>query len=137
MKKIIKNFLHTNISSSAINELFDSYPYILSQVILNHDFIHKNEDLKPFVHNMTNYEYREYLFKSRTILFARLVKDLYIIGETHDKQSKVINMQRLQKAIRHVVDIDETASSISQPKAKNKIDKISDIAKWRQIIEED
>ena len=137
MKKIINDFLQTNISSSPINELFDSYPYILSQVILNHDFIHKNEDLKPFVHNMSNYEYRDYLFKSRTILFARLVKDLYILGQTDSDKSKITNMMHLQKAIRNVKDIDEPESKKIQDKGKNNTNKISDIAKWRQIIEED
>ena len=50
-------------------------PAVLSVIIFSKIFYNKNDDLELFTKDMLKAEYRPYLFKSRTLLYSRIIKD--------------------------------------------------------------
>lgn len=122
-KKYEKAVMHY-LSDSNDNQIFQ-LTNILSVIILSRYFFKHNQDLKQFTKNVLNIEYKEYLFKSRTLLFSRVIKDVYIYND----DIKKINLSIL-KFVR-------SYENVKKHHNEKKASQSEIIDKWRKVINPD
>lgn len=101
----------------------DLLPAVLAVIIFTKEFFKSNKELKKFTGICLQIEYKEYLFKSRTLLYSRVIKDFFL-----DENKKKF----LRKQIDHFFD--ELAPEQSTRNKKNEQDVIE---KWSKIINPD
>lgn len=119
-----KDIIYKFNSSKKESERLLLLPAVLSVIIFTKKFYENNPDLKNFTTDILNIEYREYLFKSRTALYARIIKDFYV----NDTDLSVI-IKKI--AALTVTDKPKTTKKDSRQKS-NSQQKI--INEWRQVI---
>ena len=64
---------------------------IITDVLLSKEFFNKNSDIATFT-NKVNLNYADYLFRSRTLLLARILRDV----KKADKKELIIILRSLQ-----------------------------------------
>ena len=112
----------------ADNKIY-STPAILSIIIFTKEFYSSNNELHNFTEKYLNKSYKDYLFKSRTLLYSRIIKDFYI-------NSNDTNF--LIKAIDSLLSEKNNKKKGDRKKKNNKKDsQINIINKWRRVIDND
>lgn len=101
-------------------------PSIISIIIFSKFFYNSNHDLKDFTKNYLKINYKEYVFKSRTLLYSRIIKDFYI------HQS---NTEKITTIITKFLDDKFLDDESHNRKKKNKQSDV--IGAWRKIINPD
>ncbi len=81
---------------------------ICSDLILSKDIFKNNKDLKPFIIEVFNIEFREYVFLSRSTLSARVSRVIY------DSEEKiyVIYRKKLYKYVESNIYLKENEKNI-------------------------
>lgn len=134
MKETLQKFSKISVAQNILETTFNQIPLVLSLLILDKDNVSKNSDLKPFANKIGNTQYRDYLFQSRTSLFARLVKDVFINSNSDGEKKRTI--ESIQDVIRTIQESEESTESVSLPKKKKaSAKKESPTEKWQRIIE--
>lgn len=111
-----------------------SIPTVLSIIVFSKEYYSHNDELRQFTENVLNINYKDYLFKSRTLLYSRIIKDFYI------------NNQDVKSLVIKINDFIERESDNNNNRMKNhQITKISNskkkdsqqdiIKKWRNVID--
>ncbi|AYM03104.1 hypothetical protein LBR04_22370 [Levilactobacillus brevis] len=98
-------------------------PAVLSVIIFSKIFYNKNDDLELFTKDMLKAEYRPYLFKSRTLLYSRIIKDYFI----NDDGTKLVD------AIEKSISVDSSSPiTVKKNSSQNSV-----ISQWRKVIDPD
>lgn len=135
MMNELKKFATTEAKRENVLPLVNQIPLVLAKIILDKSLIKKNIDLKPISLEISGNVYRDYLFQSRTALFARMTKDVYINLERDRQYDLVIRLQNVVNTLVNTDNEDTNQNSIineSTPTPKE-----SAIKKWQRIIEAD
>lgn len=90
----------------------------LSSLVFSKELFSRNSDIEPFIYDVFDIKYLSYVFRSRTLLFARLTKDV-ILNEDID-----------------YIDISKKCSLFFEIETKNTIKNktTKNISKWVQGI---
>lgn len=89
---------------------------IVTDVFLSREYFNRNSDIVAFIHAI-NYQYADYLFKSRTLLLARILRDI----NKAEKNELLLIMRNLQFLL--FTDI-EPDNKTKDRKTKNYVDSI-------------
>lgn len=89
---------------------------IITDVFLSREYFNRNSDIFTFI-KAINYEYADYLFKSRTLLLARILRDI----NKAEKKDLLLIMRTLQNLL--FTDI-EPDTKTRDRKTKNYVDSI-------------
>jgi hypothetical protein len=89
---------------------------IVTDVFLSKEYFNRNSDIIAFI-DQINYQYADYLFRSRTLLLARILRDI----NKAEKNELLLIIQKLQ----HLLFINiEPDTKTKGKKSKNYIDSI-------------
>lgn len=67
-------------------------PAVLSLIILTKKYYSSNKNLHYFTEDVLNTNYKEYLFKSRTLLLSRVIKDHYLDENARNETIEYISI---------------------------------------------
>lgn len=67
----------------------DLLPAVLAIIIFTKEFFKSNKELRKFTKGWLRVEYKEYLFRSRTLLYSRVIKDFFL----NENQKKFLRVQ--------------------------------------------
>lgn len=134
MNDLIQRFLKIKIDKNSFSDINMMYPALLADIILNHNFIAKNSHLVPLVKALTNNDYKPYLFKSRTLLYSRVVKDMYINSPKDKKLSILVDTQSTLREYIKKSSLEEEFLMPKNDKKKSEAE-LSAISQWKKIIE--
>ena len=115
--KIINNYKRKNFTDK-----FFTIPAVLSVIIFTKEFYSSNDELRGFTEDFLNKEYKDYLFKSRTLLYSRVIKDFYINNNNPD-------------SLVHSIDNFISTETQIKTKEKGKDSQKDIIDKWRKVID--
>lgn len=118
-----------------LNNQVLSIPAILSIIIFTKEYYSHNDDLRSFTKNVLGTNYKDYLFKSRTLLYSRIIKDFYINNQDITSLVKKINgflNKKSEKSINQVKEKNHQTKRTSSPKKNDSQQDI--IRKWRDVI---
>lgn len=135
------DFIKFKVNENNLDRILIILPGILAEIVLTKNFFSKNPDLRPFTEDILLASYRDYLFGSRTQLYARIIKDLF---EAMKKdQAKLIQQtnnlrQYIESYIENpqttnVKDTDKNGTTKKDRKSTN----VDMIDEWRKIIDSD
>lgn len=96
------------------------FPSILATIILTKEYYKSNVDIHEFTLGTLGLEYKDYLFKSRTLLYSRVVKDTYL------NKNSAIFIQKTQDFLKNNKNIQK-----KKEKTKSQNDIINE---WRNVI---
>ncbi|MEB6065003.1 hypothetical protein MXM24_14570 [Enterococcus gallinarum] len=113
-----RNELHQKINAIKNEKSKEYLIGTLSSLIFSKEIFYRNSDIEPFIYDVFGIKYLSYVFRSRTLLFARLTKDV-ILNEN-------IDYADISKKFGLFFEI-ETKNSIKNKTTKN-------ISKWVQGI---
>lgn len=89
---------------------------IVTEVFLSKAYFNRNSEIVAFI-DAINYQYGEYLFKSRTLLLARILRDI----KKADKEELLLILRILQDLIFNNI---EPEAKTKGKKPKNYVDSI-------------
>ncbi|TCJ86371.1 UNVERIFIED_ORG: hypothetical protein EDC93_1011110 [Bacillus cereus] len=89
---------------------------IITDVFLSKEYFNRNRDIINFI-NAIGYRYADYLFKSRTLLLARVLRDI----NKAEKEELLLIMRNLQNLLFNDIEPDTNTKT---KKSKNYIDSI-------------
>lgn len=89
MNKRFPSYLKYKYTKTTLEEGLFMIPGVLSQIIFTKDYFEKNSDLTEFTNKILLKEYKDYLFKNRNALYARVLRD--ILKEQEEDQLFLIN----------------------------------------------
>ncbi|WJE62697.1 hypothetical protein QRE63_18820 [Bacillus mycoides] len=89
---------------------------IVTDIFLSKEYFNRNSDIINFI-NAIDYQYADYLFKSRTLLLARVLRDI----NKAEKEELLLILRNLQKLLFNNVEPDTKTKT---KKSKNYIDSI-------------
>lgn len=89
---------------------------IVTDVFLSKEYFNRNSDIVSFIDEI-EFQYADYLFKSRTLLLARILRDI----KNAEKDQLVLIMRNLQKLLFNNVEPD-TKTKVK--KSKNYVDSL-------------
>ncbi|GAB9262225.1 hypothetical protein CANFE03_18860 [Ligilactobacillus animalis] len=102
-------------------------PAVLAIIVFTKKYYKSNKELKKFTSNVLNINYKNYLFLSRTALYARIVKDFYIDIEKQEFLKTQI-----------VTFVGKKSTNTNNNRHKKKRTSQNDvIAAWRKVINPD
>lgn len=129
------NFISQNIDELNINEAILACTAPLAEIILTRKYYSgRNSDLKDFTLNYLIEDYRDYLFDSRPMLYARIVKDIF---KQPKKEEIEFNKKKIEKLKNIQMFLKENNNEIFSDKSSNPVTKKSQsnsIDGWRKII---
>lgn len=135
--ELFNKFLTLKISINEIPTQKLIVPAIFAELIFTKKIYRKNNELSELTKDILHLEYKNYLFKSRTLLFSRVIKDKYINPSDKEMFSLMVALQKLigQQEKYHVeVDNKEETSVSKNKKTKSQKHIISE---WRKVIKSD
>ncbi|MFB6364339.1 hypothetical protein ACFCP7_09780 [Paenibacillus elgii] len=89
---------------------------IVTDVFLSREYFNRNSDIVSFI-DAINYQYADYLFKSRTLLLARILRDI----NKAEKNELLLIMRNLQFLLFTNIESD---TKTKDKKTKNYVDSI-------------
>ncbi|ENJ6136856.1 hypothetical protein COM04_03185 [Bacillus wiedmannii] len=105
--------LNGNINTELLRlELYS----IVTDVFLSKEHFNKNKDIATFIDSI-NFKYGDYLFKSRTLLLARILRDI----KEAEKQDLLLITKNLQTLLFNNIEPDTKTKAKS---SKNYVDSI-------------
>jgi hypothetical protein len=125
--KYSKTILSKLNGKTNVEQLRQELYSIVTDVFLSREHFNRNSDIIPFT-NSINYQYAEYLFKSRTLLLARILRDI----NKAEKEELLLIMRKLQHLLFNNVEPDTKSSG---KKSKNYVDSI--MGQFKRGIEND
>lgn len=125
----IKEFLNLNSNKFSKEQSINIFLGALFQLLTDKAVFNKNSDIKIFLNQIFEKEYKDYLFRSRPYLAARVLKDI-----KQDKSYRdIIN---LSTEIAKILDKEILSDSkTSKTKPKNKIE--NNILGWLDHVNKD
>lgn len=125
----IKEFLNLNSNKFSKEQSINIFLGTLFQLLTDKAVFNKNNDIKIFLNQIFEKEYKDYLFRSRPYLAARVLKDI-----KQDKSYRdIIN---LSTEIANILDKEILLDSKnSKTKPKNKIE--NNILGWLDHVNKD
>lgn len=140
LNKYMLIFIQTNISKKNIDDTILLIPGVLGDIILTKKFFTSNADIKPFIELRLDQVYKDYLFSSRTALYARSVKDILKKNDSSSKYFDKDELVRISKGIQDYIKSESEFSDLkgSTSSADKNISRGNEaINEWRSIIESD
>lgn len=128
-KNTINFFASKKIEFSEIKA--DLYALLII-IIFNKSFFLSNSDLKIFVCDVLGFKYSDYIYKSRTLLCSKIMKDIYEMD-----YDKLINIEIKINQLINVLQKDHSVEEqdFSNNKKDKKKKKISSFtADWSKVI---
>ncbi|QIG36145.1 hypothetical protein IBB3154_0654 [Ligilactobacillus salivarius] len=110
-----------NVASDTEKNLL--LPAVLATIVFTKKYFKANKELKKFTSDTLNINYKNYLFLSRTALYARIVKDFYLDIE----KQKFLKTQL-------ITFVEEKSTSVNNNHQKKKTSQNDVIAAWRKVI---
>lgn len=139
----VKEFLEIK-STDSDEELTDALLFlsvaVLSEIVLDKVHFERNKDLKDFTNDVLLANYKDYLFDSRPILYARIVKDLrtYRVKNPEHFLRLEYNIQQFL-SLKHNKELDKDTNGegkdTDEKKRKHQEGNKRIIDDWRSIIE--
>jgi hypothetical protein len=139
MKNKFHEYINTQIKESNPGEVSFLLYGILADLIFEREYFTKNRDIEKFTTDILQEHYKEYLFASRTSLYARIVKDIKL-NINNDKEKFIKKATNIKGYLREQEKIDKenddiTTIGLSESTLKRKTSGKSDpIDEWRKII---
>ena len=110
-----------NVASDAEKNLL--LPAVLATIVFTKKYFKANKELKKFTSDTLNINYKNYLFLSRTALYARIVKDFYLDIE----KQKFLKTQL-------ITFVEEKSTIVNNNHQKKKTSQNYVISAWRKVI---
>lgn len=108
----------------------DLLPAVLSEIVFSKIFYSNNKELKNFTKNILKVEYKDYLFHSRTNLYARIVRDFYFKQEDCD-----FLVQQISSFLKSYMNETNNKSKRENLKQNKRKSTQKDVLEgWRKII---
>lgn len=135
-------FLKLKVNQQNVDALHILSIALISEIILNKkDFYKKKVELKKFISQVLQIDYKDYLFDARSILCGRVIKDIRLYRK-NDLDKFYILVKRLQKFIikSELFDKEEDNNIPTEEPIKKGTNKTGNSNKkviddWRSIIE--
>lgn len=89
---------------------------IVTDIFLSKDYFHRNSDIVSFIDGI-EFKYADYLFKSRTLLLARILRDI----KNAEKDQLILIVRNLQNLLFNNVEPD-TKTKVK--KSRNYVDSL-------------
>ncbi|EUJ26924.1 hypothetical protein MFLO_13670 [Listeria floridensis FSL S10-1187] len=89
MNNMFPTFVKKKYTITTLDEGLFIISGVLSIIIFTKEYYANNTDLKEFTKNILFQEYKDYLFKNRNALYARVLRD--ILKTNDEKQLILIN----------------------------------------------
>ncbi|WP_029343774.1 hypothetical protein [Lactococcus lactis] len=125
----IKEFLNLNSNKFSKEQSINIFLGALFQLLTDKTVFNKNSDIKIFLNQIFEKEYKDYLFRSRPYLAARVLKDIKKYRSYRD----IINLStEIAKILDKEILLD---SKTSKTKPKNKIE--NNILGWLDHVNKD
>lgn len=120
-EKLVQNYLNSDDSNRR-----NLLPSVLAVIVMTKIYYHSNKELYYFTENVLGANYKEYLFKSRTLLLSRIIKDYYLNEKNASESIKNIVI-----FLNKNISKDSDTKVINQRKKKQK----EVIDGWRKVID--
>src|SRR5699024_2429979 len=133
-KIIIDNIKKQPFRENHAYEIFLLMTGVLSKIIFTDLFFKKNIELEDFTKDILNKEYKQYLFKSRTLLYSRIIRDLHE-EYTHDDKSIFLNNTKNISTFvlnQYDMEFEEKEPNVKRNPSKTNHTKES-IKSWRNV----
>ncbi|MCY7711886.1 hypothetical protein MH052_02675 [Bacillus altitudinis] len=139
MDERIKEYINIPISKKNTSEVSFLLYGILADVIFERYYFSKNIDIQYFTTKILQENYKEYLFASRTSLYARIIKDMKV-NITKDTNKFLQNANNIKVFLQDRVNMEDlntnssnnTTETISSKRKRNSNN--DPIDEWRKII---
>lgn len=130
IRSIVKDI---NLENKGKHEIIYILSGLLSNTILTKIIFENNSDIKEFTNSFLGKNYKDYLFRSRTLLYSRLIKDSYRFetDQLRKEANQIINF------ITESLKIESEKPQVKQDgKKKRKSGNYNSdaINSWREII---
>ncbi|APC44680.1 hypothetical protein ACI1T5_01000 [Lactococcus petauri] len=126
------SFITKEVNKNNIEDLIFECTAPLAKIILTREYYSgKNKEIKEFTKKYLNEDYRDYLFHSRPMLYARIIKDLIKVSknnEDYEIENKIEKIKNIQRFLSEKTN-QYNSSDIQTKKYKN-----DPIEGWRNII---
>lgn len=130
LTSIIKN---THLENKNKHEILYILTGLLSNIILTKIIFNKNSDIRTFTNDYLQKSYKDYLFKSRPLLYSKMIKDAF---------KKDVEVDELRHEAEDIIAFISSQLNVHIPlknDSKNKIKKKSTynsdtISEWREVI---
>lgn len=119
-KKIVS--VYSNATTDAKINLL---PTIIGYIVFEKEFYKSNDDLREFTGKYLGLNFKDYVFRSRTLLYSRIVKECYFKNDALNNLSTKIDIFLKDKSNSHF-DHKKKTTSPSQ---------IDIINGWRKVID--
>lgn len=111
---------------------------VLSVLILTSWAFKKNSEIMQFTQNVLKEDYKFYLFNSRTLLYSRIVKDLYRDHHEGNNQSIIAKALAIQDFVFDRLSINGNPSeNIEKRKRSKNSSSAKSIEAWRKVINQE
>lgn len=128
-----KHFMRLKLKPDNLNAALELAPGVIADIIFTKNYYNRNKDLKEFTLKVLNKDYKDYLYKSRTLLYARIVKDLYREEDTDLLLESLYNIQNFISNEKDV-NIEDVKQSTNIKVSHKKSNHQKVINEWRSII---
>lgn len=125
------HFLKLQVTEHHYKELLELIPGVLADIIFTKTYYIRNEDLKQFTTKILNEDYKDYLFVSRTPLYARVVKDIIRDEDKERVLKKIRNIKKFVLEESNKSDEIKNKDDVQKNKGKSAKDTVKD---WSSII---
>ncbi|MBH0167569.1 hypothetical protein IHV12_21920 [Fictibacillus sp. 7GRE50] len=136
MRNKFQEYINIQITKNNINDISFLLYGILAELIFERNYFSKNSDIRSFTKEILQEDYKEYLFASRTSLYARIIKDIKL-NALNDKYKFVQQANNIKLFLQKSNVINEKFSpeqtNGNKIKKKNSV-KSDPIEEWRKII---
>ncbi|MGG4042136.1 hypothetical protein [Bacillus smithii] len=134
-KLLYQKLTKRKFDENNMEEVLFTLTGVLSIIILTDWAYKKNDDIKHFTQNVLKEDYKFYLFKSRTLLFSRIVKDLYKAHKEGNNQLILTKAFDIKEFVLSKLSIDDNPNSTTEKKKRYKSNSaIKSIESWRNVI---
>lgn len=113
-----------------------SVPAILAIIVFTKEYYSHNDELRQFTEGILGADYKDYLFKSRTLLYSRIIKDFYVNNQDTKSLVKKINAFIKKENNETNNQVKEKDYQTEKNSSSKKRDSQQDIIKkWRHVID--
>jgi hypothetical protein len=137
MNEILDNYLksikerYPDLKAEVIKNKI-SFMGAVSQVVLSKQFFKNNSDITPFLKEVFDIEFLEYVMKSRTLILSRLLR---VIDSYEEKKLNEV-IKKYKTYINHLsTSTNPEKTKVVQNNTYKKSDDFGDtLSRWRKVI---
>lgn len=136
LKNRFNEYIRTPINKQNADEISFLLCGIIADLILGKEYFTRNIEIRTFTTNILDEEYKDYLFASRTALYARIIKDLKvsILNDPDEFVKRASNIKQFieERKSKGDTQLEMTQNKEEAKKRRNK--RVDPIDEWRKII---